>query len=485
MRPTAMDWLMPMQRYLIKMKKIKFIAILSAIIFTQIISHVYAGELSLGLSERLQYANHKEYISVIVRMADQTNLNAATRGIMGGNKALRSRNVIRSLQATATERQEDLITFLEKEKSLGNVAHYTSFWIFNGLSLRATPEVIKKLASRDDVDRVSEDLPIAPPVLFPGTPLQPDSIYTWNIGRIKAPEVWDMGYEGNGVVVGIFDTGVDYTHPDLAEKYRGGDNSWFDPHEEYATPHDAAGEHTGHGTHVAGIILGGKASGEHIGVAPGAKWIAAKAWNNKGESFASNIHEAFQWFMDPDGNPETDDAPDVVNNSWSQEEKFLGVFPQCKRDFQDDIRAWRAAGIIPVFSAGNSGPLFFTGESPANYPETVAVGATNYFDIISIMSSRGPGNCDLSIFPDICAPGVSILSSFPGNDYRYGTGTSMACPHVVGTIALMLDANPNQSMEKIESILKETSEPLGLFHPNFNSGWGRVDALKAVSAAIP
>jgi subtilisin family serine protease len=474
-----------MQRYLIKMKKTKLITTLSAIIFTQIISHVYAGEFSLGLSERLQHANHKEYISVIVRMADHTNLNAASQDITGISKASRSRNLIKTLRKTAIKGQENLTMLLEKEKALGTVAHYTPFWIFSGLSLRATPEVIKKIASRDDVDRVSEDLPIPPPVLLPSAPLQSDSMYTWNSERIKAPEVWDMGYNGSGVVVGIFDTGVDVTHPDLVGKYRGGDNSWFDPHEEYLTPHDAAGEYTGHGTHVAGIILGGNASGEHIGVAPGVKWIAARAWNDEGESATSTVHEIFQWFMDPDGDPATDDAPDVVNNSWSQEEKFLGVFPQCSRDFQDDLRAWRAAGIIPVFSAGNSGPLFFTGESPANYPETIAVGATNYLDSISFLSSRGPGICDLSIFPDLSAPGVSILSSFPGNEYRYGSGTSMACPHVVGTIALMLDANPNLSTEEIESTLKETATPLGLFHPNFNSGWGRIDALEAVTAVIP
>ena len=462
------------------MKKSKLLYIISAIFLIFIKSPVYAGDLSPVLSERLKSIQHKEYISVIVRMADQVDLKAATQGIMGKNKALRSRNVIRSLQVTATERQEDLITFLEKEKALGNAAHYTSFWIFNGLSLRATPEVIKKIASRNDVDMVRKDHPIPPPVLFPSSPLQSDPLYNWNIKRIKAPEVWDMGYDGSGVVVGILDTGVDYTHPDLAEKYRGGDNSWFDPFEEHDQPYD----YKGHGTHITGTILGGNAFGKYIGVAPGVQWIAAKLWNDAGkDAQTSDVHKIFQWFMDPDGNPETDDAPDVVNNSWG--DKFLDIIPWCKLDLKDDIKAWRMAGIIPVFSAGNSGLLFFTGESPANYLETVAVGATNYLDSISFFSSRGPGNCDLSIFPDICAPGVSILSSFPGNDYRYATGTSMACPHVVGTIALMLDANPHLSTEEIESTLKETSKPLGLFHPNFNSGWGRIDALKAVTAVIP
>ena len=465
------------------MKKIKSIGSLSIITLIQFTSHAYAGELSIGLSEKLQQVNNKGYLSVIVRMVEQADLRASTLGIAGRNKALRSRCVIRTLKATAISRQKDLIKFLEKEKGLGNVVCYTSFWIFNGLSLKATPEVIRKIALWDDVDIVTEDLPIPPPVLFPSTPLQSDSIYTWNIERIKAPEVWELGIDGSGVVIGILDTGVDVNHPDLASKYRGGDNSWFDPHEEHTVPVDAAGEYTGHGTHIAGIILGGNASGHYIGVAPGAKWIAARIWNDAGEDAqSSDMHKIFQWFMDPDGEPSTNDAPDVANNSWGF--KRLDI-PWCLPYFQDDIKAWRAAGIIPVFAAGNSGPWFFTGESPGNYPETIAVGATNLSDSIAFFSSRGPNNCNLRIFPNISAPGVAIYSSYPDGAYRSASGTSAAAPHVVGTIALILDANPKLSIEEIEYTLKETAIPLGFFHPNFNYGWGLIDALDAVNAIMP
>ncbi|MBW2651934.1 MAG: S8 family serine peptidase, partial [Deltaproteobacteria bacterium] len=380
--------------------------------------------------------------------------------------------------------QKDLIGFLEKEKASGNVLDHTSFWIFNGFSLKATPEIIKELSSRNDVETITEDFPISPPVSFTSTPVQSDSPYTWNIERVRAPQVWDMGYSGSGVVVGIFDTGVDVTHPDLAEKYRGGDNSWFDPHGEHAVPVDAAGSFSGHGTHVAGIIMGGDSSGKYIGVAPGARWIAARIWNDAGEEASSKeVHEIFQWFMDPDFDPETDDAPDVVNCSWGF--KLLDTFPWCLPDFQDDIKAWRIAGIIPVFSAGNSGPRFFTGESPGNYSETIAVGATDFSDNIAFFSSRGPGNCNLSIFPDISAPGVAIYSSTLDEKHRTLSGTSAAVPHVVGTIALMLDANPNLSIEAIESILRATAKPLGCFYPNFTYGWGQVDALVAVNAVMP
>jgi bacillopeptidase F len=122
---------------------------------------------------------------------------------------------------------------------------------------------------------------------------------------------------------------------------------------------------------------------------------------------------------------------------------------------------------------------------PGNYPETISVGATDSEDNIALFSSRGPNNCNLAIFPDISAPGFIIFSSAPGDGYEYISGTSAAAPHVTGTIALLLDANPDLSVEAIESTLQQTATHLGFFQPNFDSGWGRIDALKAVNAVIP
>ena len=103
----------------------------------------------------------------------------------------------------------------------------------------------------------------------------------WNIDKIRAPEVWARGYTGVGGVVGSFDTGVNVTHPDLAPRYRGNDAiSWFDPYGQHATPYDS----NGHGTHTTGTAVGGTAGGTAIGVAPGATWIAAKAWDDAGNS---------------------------------------------------------------------------------------------------------------------------------------------------------------------------------------------------------
>jgi len=443
-----------------------------------------AGELSRGLSEVLGNKTPHAMVPVIVRMSVQTDLSQVTRDLPRREKRIRLQRVIQSLQNRALKRSQDLIDLIKKEQSLGRVDSYTPYWIFNGLALKATPGVIEKIALRDDVALVTEDFSIPRPSFASSALLQTAPCDSWNIEKIKAPEVWDRGYDGSGVVVGIIDTGVDVTHPDLANSFRGGSNSWFDPHGEHTFPVDAAGPATGHGTHVAGIIVGGERSGAPIGVAPGAKWIAARIWNDAGdEALSSDIHSIFEWFMDPDGDPETDDFPDVINNSWGF--KLHDVLPWCLPELQDDIRAWREAGIIPVFTAGNLGPWFFSGESPGNYPETIAVGASNPFDAVALFSSRGPGNCDRRIFPDLVAPGVTVCSSAPEGGYRTISGTSQAAPHVVGTIALMLSADPDLTMEEIEVKLKISAQPMGWLFPNVISGWGRLDALKAVNSVIP
>jgi subtilisin family serine protease len=441
----------------------------------------YPGELSPELSERLRTAGTNTLVPVIIRMSQQTNLKAATEGIAGRNRPFRLKQVIQSLQKTARERQETIGAVLKKGQSSGQVERFRPFWIFNGFFLEATPGFIQQLALRDDVDLIREDFAIPVPAFLKSSPLQAESVYSWNLEKIRVQEVWEMGYDGRGVVVGILDTGVDVTHPDLSERFRGGDESWFDYHGEHEVPVDAAGWATGHGTHVAGIVLGGDNSGSPIGVAPGAQWMAARMWNDEGDSvLSSDVHGIFEWFMNPDGNLATDDAPDVVCCSWS-----FDTVPWCFPELRDDVDALREAGIIPVFAAGNSGPFFFSGQSPGNYPETISVGATNILGRVAPFSSRGPGNCDLTIFPDLVAPGAGIFSSFPDSTYQFLSGTSQAVPHVVGTIALMLSANPDLTVDEVELMLKQTAQPVGLFRPNFSSGWGQVDALGAVLAGIP
>ena len=256
------------------------------------------------------------------------------------------------------------------------------------------------------------------------------------------------------MVVADMDTGADINHPDLQGRWRGGANSWFDPNAEHSTPYDA----DGHGTQVLGIMVGGNTGGTSIGIAPGATWIAVKIFNDEGITTFSVIHQGFQWLLDPDNDPNTDDAPDVVNNAWGIESAN-----NCSTEFMPDTQTLEAAGIAIVFSSGNYGPNPSTSISPGNNTGSFSVGATDNKNAIASFSSRGPSACDDSIFPVVVAPGVNVRAAdltyggaFP-NSYATVSGTSYAAPHISGIMALLIGAFPAASVQDLKLALKTIS----------------------------
>jgi hypothetical protein len=240
-----------------------------------------------------------------------------------------------------------------------------------------------------------------------------------------------------------------------------------------------------------GILIGGSAGGTSIGIAPGSQWIAVKIFNTANEATLSGIHKGFQWLLDPDNNTETDDAPDVINNSWG----LANTVNTCNDEFQEDIQALKNAGIALAFSAGNGGPFPSTSESPANYPESFSVGALEDNSTIMVPSSRGPSACDLSIYPEVVAPGVNIRTAdltFGGvlpDSYINVTGTSFAAAHVSGAMAVLLSAFPCATILELESALKDSAIDLGTPGPDHDFGYGRIDMIAAynvlTSAGIP
>jgi len=216
------------------------------------------------------------------------------------------------------------------------------------------------------------------------------------------------------------------------------------------------------------------AGGVAIGVAPGAQWIAAKALSDAGYGYDSWIHAAFEWLLAPAGDPAL--APDVVNGSW-------GYRDDSYEAFQADVQALRAAGIVPIFAAGNEGPDPSSLRSPGSYPEAIAIGATDDLDQVAYFSSRGPSPWG-EVKPEVSAPGVQIRSSLPGGTYGVANGTSMAAPHVTGLVALLLQADPTLSVDEVETILTSTALPLGDPIPNNDTGWGRIDAYRAGAVAL-
>jgi VCBS repeat-containing protein len=403
-------------------------------------------------------------LAVVVHLKDRADL-----GGIRGDRASRLRATIQALQSHAASTQGPIRSILQARLGAGGVAAFTPLWVMNGFALTATAPVIRLVGALPAVDVVNLD---AIAVVETGTP--PSGPAEVNVAATHAPDLWSLGYIGEGVVVATLDSGADASHPDIAARWRGGTNSWFDPYGQHATPFDPSG----HGTWTLGVIVGGDAGGTTIGVAPGATWIAAKIFNDAGSATATAIHQAFQWVLDPDGNPNTADAPDIVNGSWA-----YGA-PGCNLAFQADLQALRAAGILPVFAAGNFGPGANTSVSPANYPEALSVGATNSVGSIASDSGRGPSGCGGAVYPEVVAPGVNVLTSDLFSLYASVSGTSIAAPHVSGVAALLAGALPSSTADAIEQAVKQAAADLGVAGPDNVYGYGWVDARKAYDALL-
>lgn len=427
-----------------------------------------AQKIDPHLLKTLLTAEAGEPISIIVEMKTVTDLTSVYR--QNATPSVRRQAMVSALQATAQTTQAGVTGLLAQ-----NQAEETrSLWIINAVATRVGPDTVLALAARDDVALVRQDDTVKlPPAMLDETARAADEI-EWGITQINADEVWNsLGVDGNGVVVANIDTGVDYLHPDLRTNYRGYRGGSISP-VHFGNWFDAIGEDAvypvdtnGHGTHTMGTSVGKNG----IGVAPGAQWIAVRAFNSSGSAQESWLHTAFQWILAPEGNPAL--APDVVNNSWSNSSGS-------DTKFQADVQLLIDAGITPIFSAGNDGPGSGSVDSPASY--SFAVGAASNENIIASFSSRGPSAWG-AIKPDVTAPGVAVLSALPGGGYGTKNGTSMAAPHVSGVAALVLQADHSLTYPQLTYILTTTATPLGETSPNNNYGWGLVNAYAATQLA--
>ena len=321
----------------------------------------------------------------------------------------------------------------------------------------------------------------------------------WNVTKIHAPDVWALGYTGQGVVVAGEDTGYQWDHPALKGQYRGWSGSAADHNYNWHDSiHSGGGscgpdavapcDDTDHGTHTMGSMVGDDGGNNQIGVAPGAKWIGCRNMD-QGNGTPATYSECFEWFIAPTDlqgeNPDPSQSPHVINNSWSCPPSEGCTDPLV---LQAVVEATRAAGIEVVVSAGNSGPGCGSVDSPAAiYDASFSVGATSNTtnDTIADFSSRGPVTVDGSnrLKPDVSAPGVNVRSSVPVNGYANFSGTSMAGPQVVGLVALLLSAQSGLKgdPDAIEPFVTQSAVPRttaqtcggvpGSTIPNNTYGW--------------
>ena len=439
-----------------------------------------------GLVDRLRSGTLDSFV---VEFAARADLSAAA-SIEGW--AGRGRAVYRALTTTA-ERSQSAATALIRATP---GADADTFWLTNVLVVKAgvSPSLAQRLARLPGVTRVraEKSFPLVEPVERHAAVIAADEPPPWGVTKIGADDVWAEGVLGSGVVVANIDSGVDYTHEALVDHYRGNlggtfdhDYSWWDP---TGICGDEPCDNAQHGTHTMGTMVGGDGPGPFtpdIGVAPGASWIAAKGCEDVfcTESSLLSSGEFMVAPTDLNGdNPDPTKRPDIVNNSW-------GGVPG-DGFYLEVVQAWRAAGIIPVFAAGNAGPDCESGGSPGDYLESFSAGATDENDGIADFSSRGPSSFG-KVMPDVSAPGVDVVSSVPGDGYDSFSGTSMAAPHTAGTLALVLSAelallgNVAGSTDAVRStaldIADDTCGGDADGDPNNVFGDGRIDAPAAVA----
>jgi len=456
-----------------------------------------AGELDPNLERILLETPADEIVSVLVWLQDRVNIAAVNHDLNVQRAPLAQRHefVVRSLQEKAAATQGELDLYLSALLAQGRIDGFRFYWIDNVFMLDAVPAEIEAIAVRPDIERVHFNYPIEliePEAGGRGNPPAEGGAEP-GIVAVRAPEVWALGITGTGVLVASLDTGVDGNHAALAGRWRGLDPAylgnpgwaWFDPVTNTTFPQSFG---SSHGTHTMGSVCGG-APGDQVGVAPGAQWIHAAVIDRAG--IAQTITDAllaFQWVIDPDGNPATDfDVPDVCSNSWGLAD-FHNI-PDCDDFFWSALDACEAAGIVIVFAAGNegSGGLRRPADRGTDDYRTFAVGGVNA-NVGGLPaysgSSTGPTDCgpngESVTKPEIAAPAVSVRSSVPGGGYGTLTGTSMAAPHVNGVVALMRQANPDLPTDDIKQIIYDTAFDLGVAGDDNQYGWGMIDAFEAV-----
>ena len=423
------------------------------------------------------------------------------------NRAERREFVVNELKELATATQYDLRHSLAEMQRHGMTTEPTVLWMANALYFDANKAAILDLAQRNDIALIGYAMERNwIPDGEEARPAAATREITQNVTQVHADQVWALGYTGQGVVVAVIDTGVNYNHVDLADHLWDGGSEF--PHHGYDVKNhddDPMDDH-GHGSHCSGTVCGDGTGPSQTGMAPDATLMCVKCLDSSGNGGAQSISEGIQW---------------AVEHGCDMFSMSLGIANSSVADrtlLRNTCEAALDAGIVAAIAAGNEGsqqwqfpipnnvrvpgscpPPYMDpiqGENPGGQTCSVCIGAVDYNDNAAYFTSIGPvtwTNTEFAdypynpgiglIRPDVCAPGVDIksINYQTNNGYTLMSGTSMATPCVAGCMALMLSKDINLTPEEVCRILEETALPLAEGKSN-TYGYGRVDVLQAVEA---
>ncbi len=324
--------------------------------------------------------------------------------------------------------------------------------LINGMSVYLPPQAEKALKGRPEILRIDDDLVINA-IVKPQPPPQPAQELPWGVDRIDADLAWATT-KGLAIKVAILDTGIDLDHLDLQANIKGNVNT--------INPLKSGNDDNGHGTHVAGIVAAVDNTIGVIGTGPEIYLYAVKVLSKTGSGWLSDLIEGLDW---------------CINNKMQVINMSLGSSSD-NQSFHDAITKTYQAGIIQVAAAGNNGGSGGAITYPAKYSETIAISAVDKNDQIAVFSSYGPEI-------DLTAPGVDIKSTYNNGYYKILSGTSMACPHVSGTAALVLstpvgtydlDADGIWDPTEVKNKLQATAQDLYLLLEQQGAGLVKADS---------
>ena len=484
------------------------------------------GKLSPELVKATETAPSQGKISIIITMAEQYDGAGLDTRTAYMSRRDRTQLVVEELQSLAQRSQADLRSLLEEAHD--QVTDLQAYWIFNGFSCKATPEMIHIIAQRPDVSHVDIDAEYRAPINDDHTETPPDdrSYIQWNVSHIQADDVWtyngETGYTGAGVVVAVLDSGVNYNHNDLKNNMWNGGSTFpyhgYDFANSDKNPIEGSSS-TGTGTMVAGIIAGHGTS-RTTGVAPGAQIMAIQTVKIVSGTLLINeswINQGLQWAMDPTHRADVIVVSTIIEGASGS---------AANRIIMNNILR---AGIAVFTGAGNLGedpsvavpnkvgmpancPSPWHNSAQTTYPgETgksanICVGAIYQNNYKAGFSSIGPvtwanvadfndypytpgNNNEIGLIrPDVVAPGVNITSTSHKSNDGYlssGKGTAMSAAHAAGVAALLLEADSTLTPAKIDSLLETTAHKCeGMAEKNNFYGAGLINAYDAITALL-
>ena len=408
--------------------------------------------ISTELQEKMnEVGRSEESLPIIVLFKDATTLSEVSQQSRGES------SISDAIQLLKEKAQMEHAWLQELSSNTRSDHNFRSIWLTNAVAMNADSAMIEQIAQQDNVAEVLYDSVV---------PMLQEAELTWGVEKIQANKVWN-NYTGKGVTVAVIDTGVN-EHNDLAGRVIDGTN--------YINKGQAPRDDNKHGTHCAGTIAGNGTSGKATGVAPEATIYAIKVLGANGSGQWSNLWEALEECID---NPHNIKVISMSLGGKANDSIRERLAVACKSVMD--------AGIIPVIAAGNSGSGASTIGTPGDVKDVITVGATMPSDKIAYFSSRGPvkWGTETYVKPDVCAPGTGIYSCSHSNPEKYISldGTSMATPHVAGTVALMVQANPALNTAQAKDILEKTATDLGTAGKDNTYGSGRINVVDAVNAS--